>query len=43
MEFVDGKNLRQFMNRFNEVKKSFPVEFAAYMIEQGAERLALRS
>ena len=36
MEFVDGKNLRQFMNRFNELKKPFPVELASFIIEQAA-------
>ena len=39
MEFVDGKNLRQFMNRFSEMKKTFPVELAAYIIEQAASGL----
>jgi serine/threonine-protein kinase len=39
MEMVDGKNLRQFMNRFNEVKKKFPVELAAYIIENAAAGL----
>jgi serine/threonine-protein kinase len=36
MELVDGKNLRQFMSRFAELKQSFPVELAAYIIEQSA-------
>jgi serine/threonine protein kinase len=39
MEFVDGKNLRQFLNRFNEVKQLFPVDMAAYIIEQAAAGL----
>ena len=39
MELVDGKNLRQFMNRFGEMKKPFPVELAAYIIEQAASGL----
>jgi len=36
MELVDGKNLRQFGSRFNELKQPFPVELAAYIIEQAA-------
>lgn len=36
MELVDGKNLRQFLSRFNEMKQSFPVELAAHIIEQSA-------
>jgi serine/threonine-protein kinase len=36
MEFVDGKNLRQFMVRFNEIKQGFPVELACHIIEQSA-------
>jgi serine/threonine-protein kinase len=36
MEFVDGRNLRQFMARFNELKQPFPIELAAYIIEQAA-------
>src|SRR6478736_10517863 len=28
MEFVDGRNLRQFMTRFTELKQPFPVELA---------------
>lgn len=39
MEFVDGKNLRQFLSRFSELKQTFPVELAAYIIEQGASAL----
>jgi serine/threonine-protein kinase len=39
MEFVDGKNLRQYMSRFNELKQSFPIELAAYIIEQAAGAL----
>ncbi len=39
MEFVDGKNLRQFMTRFGELKKAFPVELAAHIIEQAAGAL----
>jgi serine/threonine protein kinase len=36
MEFVDGKNLRQFLSRFNERKQVFPIDIAAYIIEQSA-------
>ncbi len=36
MELVDGKNLRQLMSRFAEVKQPFPVELAAFIIEQAA-------
>lgn len=39
MELVDGKNLRQFLTRFNEMKQSFPVELAAHIIEQSASGL----
>ena len=39
MEFVDGKNLRQFLSRFAELKQNFPVELAAYIIEQSASGL----
>ena len=39
MEMVDGKNLRQFTSRFNEQKKSLPVELAAYIVEQAASGL----
>lgn len=34
MEFVDGKNLRQFVSRFNETKSIFPVEVSVYILEQ---------
>src|SRR3954466_14157554 len=34
MELVDGKNLRQLMLRFAELKQSFPIDLAAYIIEQ---------
>src|SRR5215210_4921357 len=30
MEFVDGKNVRQVLSRFSEVKRPFPIEVAAY-------------
>src|SRR3954471_598939 len=30
MEFVDGKNLRQFLARFTELKQQFPIELAVY-------------
>lgn len=36
MEYVDGKNLRQFVNRFTQLKQSFPVELATYVAEQCA-------
>jgi len=36
MELVDGKNLRQFLSRFNEMKQSFPVELASHIVEQSA-------
>ncbi|MBL7716810.1 MAG: serine/threonine protein kinase [Bdellovibrionales bacterium] len=39
MELVDGKNLRQFLARFAELKQSFPVEFAVSIIEQAAAGL----
>jgi serine/threonine-protein kinase len=39
MEFVDGKNLRQFLQRFSELKQTFPVELAAYIMEQAASGL----
>ncbi|MGZ3688488.1 MAG: serine/threonine protein kinase, partial [Bdellovibrionota bacterium] len=39
MELVDGKNLRQFGTRFNELKQTFPVELAVYIIEQASSGL----
>ena len=39
MELVDGKNLRQFMNRFGEMKQGFPIDLAVYIIEQAASGL----
>jgi serine/threonine-protein kinase len=39
MEFVDGKNLRQFLNRFLERKQRMPIDVAAYTIEQAARGL----
>ena len=36
MEWVDGKNLKQVLTRFIELKQTFPVEIAAYIIEQAA-------
>jgi serine/threonine protein kinase len=39
MELVDGKNLRQLLNRFRELGQSFPVELAAHIIEQAASGL----
>ncbi len=39
MELVDGKSLRQFMQRFSENKQTFPVELATHIIEQAASGL----
>lgn len=39
MELVDGKNLRQLLNRFRELGQSFPVELAAHIVEQAASGL----
>ncbi len=39
MEYLDGKNVRQFLSRFNELKQSFPVELATYVVEQSASGL----
>ncbi|MBC7692766.1 MAG: serine/threonine protein kinase [Methylotenera sp.] len=39
MELVDGKNLRQFLNRFTAIKQTFPVDLAAYIVEQSATAL----
>jgi serine/threonine protein kinase len=39
MEFVDGRNLRQFLSRVAEQKQQFPVELAAYVMEQAASGL----
>ncbi|MBI2712658.1 MAG: serine/threonine protein kinase [Bdellovibrio sp.] len=39
MELVDGKNLRQFITRANELKQPFPVELAAFIMEQAASGL----
>jgi len=39
MELVDGKNLRQFLSRITENKNTFPVELAAFIIEQSASGL----
>jgi serine/threonine-protein kinase len=36
MEWVDGKNLRQLMARFIELKQRFPVDLAVQIIEQAA-------
>ncbi len=36
MEIVDGKNLRQFMTRFAEIKGAFPVEVSVFIMEQSA-------
>ena len=39
MEWLDGKNLRQFMSRYNDLKQTFPVELATYIAEQSAAGL----
>jgi len=39
MEWVDGRNLRQLVNRCTELKEPFPVELAAYIAEQAAAGL----
>ncbi len=39
MELVDGRNLRQFLTRFTELKQTFPVDLAAYIMEQAASGL----
>src|SRR3954447_16964445 len=39
MEFVDGRNLRQFLSRFAELKQTFPVDLASYIIEQASSGL----
>jgi serine/threonine protein kinase len=39
MELVDGKNIRQFLNRFKDMKQTFPVEAVAFMMEQAAAGL----
>lgn len=39
MELVDGKNLRQFLTRYNDQKSGFPVDLAAFIIEQAAAGL----
>ncbi|MEO5971425.1 MAG: serine/threonine-protein kinase, partial [Bdellovibrionia bacterium] len=39
MEWIDGRNLRQLMSRFAELKQSFPVELVTYIIEQAASGL----
>jgi serine/threonine protein kinase len=39
MELVDGKNLRQYMNRFSELKQTFPASLAAYIVEEAASAL----
>src|ERR1700744_885358 len=39
MELVDGKNLRQYMNRFAEMKQTFPPALAAHIVEQSASAL----
>lgn len=40
MELVDGRNLRQFITRFAELKQMFPVEVSVYIMEQAAHGMA---
>src|SRR3954463_8240053 len=39
MEYVDGKNTRQFINKFAELNQFFPIDLAVYIIEQAAAGL----
>ncbi len=39
MEWVDGRNLRQLLNRFAEIKRPFPIELATYIAERAAAGL----
>ncbi len=39
MEYVDGKNLRQFLSKLNERKESMLIQIATYVIEQAAAGL----
>lgn len=39
MEFVDGKNLRQFQSRISELKQSTPIALVVHAIEQAATGL----
>lgn len=39
MELVDGRNLRQFISRATELKQQFPIELAAFIMEQAASGL----
>src|SRR6476661_7110371 len=39
MEFVDGKNARQFVNQYTHQKQFFPIELAVYIIAQAASGL----
>src|SRR3954453_16704116 len=39
MELVDGRNLRQFITRFTELRQPFPIELAVYVGEQSASGL----
>src|SRR6185295_3253088 len=39
MELVDGKNLRQFISKCNELKQGFPIPLAVYIAEQTASGL----
>src|SRR2546430_1378856 len=39
MEWVDGKNLRQFISRYTQQRQIFPAELAVYIVEQAAAGL----
>jgi serine/threonine-protein kinase len=39
MELVEGKNIKEFMRRFSDLNKTFPIELAVYIVEQAASGL----
>jgi len=39
MELIDGRNLRQFITRFSELRQTIQPDMAAYIIEQAASAL----
>ena len=39
MEWVDGKNLRQIINRFHELNQALPIDLAVYIAEQSSAGL----
>lgn len=39
MEYVDGKNLRQFINRLTEMKTILPIEVSCFIAEQSSQAL----